>query len=623
MIRRLLIVNRGEIAVRIQRTCQTLGVETVVGFSEPDRHSLAVRMADQAVLLGPAPAQESYLHIDSVLSAARRTGCDAVHPGYGFLAENAVFAARCREAALLFVGPSPESIQAMASKAEARRRCQKIGLPLVPGSPVGSDEQLAEWAEEIGFPVMLKASAGGGGKGMRRVESSEQLRADLKSARREARKAFGDDAFYLEKALTKARHLEVQVVGDEHGNFLHLGVRECSLQRRHQKVVEECPPPGFSQDFLDRLCEQALNLCRHLNYTNLGTVEFLVEGDEFYFLEMNTRLQVEHPVTEWVTGLDLVEWQLRIAEGAPLPLSQDQVAWRGHSVEARVYAEDPARDFLPTSGRLRAWRPPTQARVDSGLTAGEKIETFYDPMLAKISVLGPDRPSALRQLRRALRQTVLLGVTTNLDFLHDLVSSPKVEKGQLSTSLIRSWVAPSPPRPVVLAMTALRALSLGGQVSWTNQPSRPMVLAFEGYPEVVVENSLYRLEDQAYQVLVSDGFVEVDGLRFPVAASFEGNEVWTHTPYGTFRFRALDLLPRPTASQESHGSLRAPMPGQVVEVLVSPGDEVEENQALLKLEAMKMEHTIVAHCGGRVEAVFFEVGDQVEAEVELVSVVPG
>ncbi|MGE0492475.1 MAG: biotin carboxylase N-terminal domain-containing protein [Vulcanimicrobiota bacterium] len=602
MIRRLLVANRGEIACRIFDTCHRLGIETVAVFCDPDADGLHVRRADQAIRLG------SYLDIEAVVAAARRSGADAIHPGYGFLAENPALARACAEQGLTFVGPSAEAIEAMASKVEARRRCQEAGVPVVPGGPAGSDEELLAAATGIGFPLMLKASAGGGGKGMRWVEDEAALKAALPSARREAEKAFGDPAVYLEKALIEARHLEVQLACDTHGNRLHLGVRECSLQRRHQKVIEETPPPNASQTLLDGLTAAALKLAEAIGYTNLGTVEFLVCGDEFYFLEMNTRLQVEHPVTESVTGLDLVEWQLAIAEGRPLPSTQ--IAFKGHAVEARLYSEDPANNFLPTSGPVLAWRP-GPVRVDTALEPGGAVTTHYDPMLAKLVAWGPDRGTALRSLSRALRQTVLLGLTHNLDYLQMLLQNPAVEEGRMHTRLLEqlTYQKPIPSKAVVLAATAVRA----GASGWSNLPFRRLELAFEGHQPVCLTDHHVHLET---------GAAVVDGWRFPFTAVFNQRDWWCHSPHGTFHLKALDRLPEPAASRESHGSLRAPMPGSIVEVLVAVGDAVEKNQALVKLEAMKMEHTVCSECAGTVEAVHYQPGDQVEADAQLVTVSP-
>ena len=429
MIRKVLVANRGEIACRIMRTCAEMGIATVGVFSDVDANAAHVRAADEALRLPGVDATGAYLDIEALIAAARRAGADAVHPGYGFLAENAAFALACREAGLTFIGPEPEVIAQMGSKREAKQLAAAAGVPVVPGyqGDDQSDESFGKEAEEIGYPVMVKASAGGGGKGMRLVEDANALPAALAAARREALAAFGDDTLMLEKVISEPRHIEFQIFGDTHSNIIHLGERECTIQRRFQKVIEETPSTALTPELRARMGAAAIAVGRQLGYTNAGTVEFILDADaNFYFLEVNTRLQVEHPITELVTGLDLVRWQILVAEGAVLPLDQEQVTFTGHAVEARVYAETPARDFLPASGTVPLWIPPSGegVRVDSGLRTGDTVSAYYDPLLAKISAWGPERAEALRRLDHALARVVLLGVHTNIAFLRSVLLHP-------------------------------------------------------------------------------------------------------------------------------------------------------------------------------------------------------
>lgn len=622
MITTLLIANRGEIACRIINTCQRLGVRTVAVYSEADADSLHVALADEAVLLGPAPPLQSYLNMDALLRAAQRTGADAVHPGYGFLAENAVFARRVLDAGLTFVGPSPEAIELMGSKVLARESCMVAGVPTVPGSGARDDDGLLEWAEEHGYPVMLKASAGGGGKGMRRLETPDALKNALPSARRESETAFGSSELYLEKALVQARHLEVQIACDHHGNGVHLGVRECSLQRRHQKIVEESPPPGLSPDMRAAMTSASLKLAEHVEYRNLGTVEFLVDGDRFYFLEMNTRLQVEHPVTEAVTGQDLVEWQLQIAQGEPLPLKQNEIEFRGHAIEARIYCEDVSQGFLPTAGPVLVWQP-RASRTDNALWPHHEVTPYYDPMVAKVVEWGPRRNVALRRLRLSLQKTVLLGVQHNIDYLRELLLHNEVVAGTHHTEFVESL---PPYQPVVsnehlLAAAAARHRTESGQTAWGNTGSGPCTYRFQGHPEVAILDTTYQLDGKTFEVKLTPDSMVVDGHRFPVAVARDGERWWVHTPQGTAWMQATPRHPLP-GKRDATGSLKAPMPGSVVEVLVNVGDEVSKNQPLMKLEAMKMEHTICAASDGVVEAIYFRAGDQVVADAQLLKCSP-
>jgi acetyl-CoA carboxylase biotin carboxylase subunit len=445
MFKKILIANRGEIAVRIMRACRELGISPIAVYSEADRAALHVRLADEAYLIGPAPSIESYLKIDRIIEAARHSGAEAIHPGYGFLAENAEFARAVRDAGLVFIGPRPEAMELMGSKTNARRAAQAAGAPIVPGTtePLRSLEEAREVAARFGYPVMLKAAAGGGGKGMRLVQSAEDLPSAFATAQSEAASAFGDPQVYLEKAVVRPRHIEIQVFADEHGNVVHLGERECSIQRRHQKVIEECPSPIGDPDLRARMGEAAVRIARAAGYVNAGTVEFLVSDEtrEFYFLEMNTRLQVEHPVTELVTGIDLVREQIRVACGEPLSFAQEDVCWTGHAIECRIYAEDPENDFMPSPGRIAELRVPTGpgVRDDGGVYPGAEVSIYYDPMISKLAVWARTRGEAIDRLRRALDEYVIEGIKTTLPFFRAVVRDPEFIAGRLDTGFIERF----------------------------------------------------------------------------------------------------------------------------------------------------------------------------------------
>jgi acetyl-CoA carboxylase biotin carboxylase subunit len=470
---KILIANRAEIAVRIIRACRELGIATVAVYSEADRNSLHVQLADEAVCIGPAPASESYLSIDRILEAVRTSGADAVHPGYGFLSENSQFTRAVLDSGATFIGPSPEAVELMGDKGRARETMMAHGVPVVPGYQ-GRDleETLVREGERIGYPLLVKAAAGGGGKGMRVVQQPGDLKESIAAARREAVHAFNDPRLILERYITNARHIEFQVLFDEYGNGLHLFERECSLQRRHQKVIEETPSPFLDEELRQQMSAAALSAARAVDYRNAGTVEFIVDPRtrEFYFLEMNTRLQVEHPITEWVTGLDLVQWQIRIAAGEPLLYRQEDIRQRGHAIECRLYAEDPANEFLPTTGPLLRFQPPEAPgiRIDTGFRSGAEISIHYDPLIAKLIVWAEDRPLAIRRMATALRQTVLLGVTNNVQFLQDLIATPEFLRGDYSTTWIEDTFADwSPPEcdlpPEVVLAAALSAAQMGSE----------------------------------------------------------------------------------------------------------------------------------------------------------------
>ncbi len=644
----VLVANRGEIAVRVIRTLRRLGLRSVAVYSDADDGARHVRAADVAVRLGPAAARESYLSIERLLAAAEGTGAQAVHPGYGFLAENAGFARACAEAGLVFIGPSPAAIEVMGDKIRAKQTVAAAGVPVVPGrsEPGMRDADLRVAAEEVGYPVLVKPSAGGGGKGMRLVERAADLGPALASARREAAASFGDDTLFLERFVPRPRHIEVQVLADTHDTTVHLGERECSLQRRHQKVVEEAPSPLLSPAQRDRYGELAVATARAVGYVGVGTVEFIVPGeapDEPLFMEMNTRLQVEHPVTELVTGLDLVEQQLLVAAGEPLAFGQDDVRLSGHAVEARVYAEDPAAGFLPTGGTALLLREPEGEgiRVDSSLLVGAAVGSAYDPMLAKVIAWAPDRATALARLDTALAQTVLLGVGTNIAFLRALLAHPEVRAGRLDTGLLERSLAdllPAGPAdlPVVAAaMHRVGALSRPGS-PWTELvgwrlSGRPAVrwdvlrsgerlrVSVTGGPA----QAQVRVGEVAYEVSARaqpDGLLlTVDGRMVPVLLAVDGDTTWVAVDGTTTAVATAPPLALRTAAVRGDAEVRSPMPGSVVAVHVRTGDTVEAGTALLAVEAMKMEHTLRAAVGGAVD-VLVRLGDQVVVGQHLATV---
>ena len=629
--------------------------------SEADARALHVRTADESVCIGPARAQASYLDIDALLDAARRTGAEAVHPGYGFLSENAEFAERVAAAGLIFVGPPAEAIRAMGSKSAAKKIAGDAQVPLVPGyhAPGATPERLAEAAEEIGYPVLVKASAGGGGRGMRIVERAEDLAAALAAAEREAAAAFGDGALLLERYIARPRHVEVQVLADAHGKVLHLLDRDCSIQRRHQKVIEEAPAPGLPDSLRADMGAAAVRLAKAIGYAGAGTVEFLVDEDSaFHFIEMNTRLQVEHPVTETVTGLDLVEWQLRIAAGEPLSLSQEDIAASGHAVEARLYAEDPARGFLPQTGRLAHLAFPEGRpglRIDSGVETGDEITPFYDPMIAKLVAWGEDRERARLALADALAETRIAGLHTNLFFLETLARHPAFAEGALDTHFIEEHgiAAAKPPAGDAGAMRAFAAVAVledrarrlgarqdraadrfspwGRGDAWRLNGRGSDRLEFDDNGETATYEAVrtgggYRLEGGERPVSVSgavreaDGGLtaEIDGRRQAGAVVADGNRLTVFL--GGARRDMLLVEPGAAAmsAEVGGGRLTSPMPGTVVRVLAEPGQTVRKDEPLIVLEAMKMEHTIAAPADGIVESLPFAAGDRVEEGVELV-----
>ena len=625
---KLLIANRGEIAVRIIRACRELGIRSVAVYSEADEGAMHRRLADEAYFIGPAPAPESYLNIDRIVEAIEASGAQAVHPGYGFLAESAPFARAVEGVGAVWVGPPAEAMDLMGFKVRAKELARRADVPTVPGYDVEEqgEERLAEEAGRIGFPVLVKASAGGGGRGMRAVARPEDFLEAVRGARREAQAAFGDGSVFLEKLIEDPRHVEVQVIGDREGNVLHLYERECSIQRRHQKVVEEAPSPALNPELREAVCSAAVRLAREAGYRNAGTVEFLLDGEDFFFLEVNARLQVEHPVTELVTGLDLVHLQVAVAAGEPLPLSQEEVNLRGSAIEVRLYAED--ENGLPAGGRLLAFAPAEGpgVRNDAGFEAGDEISLHYDPMLAKLIVYAPDRTSAVRRLRRALRDYAVLGPPTNLPLLRRVADHPAFAAGETTVRFLEEHrLTDAPPEPSVpreaVLLAAAGELSRGASAEpfaagpWRNLGAvRLRYRAGEREYEVEAERSgsgRLRLRLDGHEALVEPHLVEngrlhalVDERPAVAALAFDGLDVLVSMGGESYR---LAKPPPPDVDGVGPGgtdapgaSLTAPMPGTVVRVLVGEGDEVEEGQLLLVLEAMKMEQPVAAPHAGRV-----------------------
>ncbi|MBJ2208966.1 acetyl/propionyl/methylcrotonyl-CoA carboxylase subunit alpha [Pseudomonas carnis] len=621
---KILIANRGEIACRIQRTAQALGYRTVAVYSDADTDALHVQMADEAVHIGPAPVQQSYLNTEAILAAAQLTGADAIHPGYGFLSENPDFARACQQATLTFIGPSAEAIELMGSKRLSKLAMLDAGVPCIAGyqGSAQDDATLQREAERIGFPLMIKASAGGGGRGMRLVHQREQLLEQLRTARSEAMNAFGSDELILEQALIDPRHVEVQLFGDSHGNLIYLGERDCSIQRRHQKVIEEAPCPVMTPDLRQAMGEAALKAGRAVNYVGAGTVEFLLDRNgQFYFLEMNTRLQVEHPVTEMITGLDLVDWQLQIAAGQPLPLTQSQVTLTGHAMEVRLYAEDPAQGFLPQTGDVLRWEPAPGVRIDHGLLEGQTVSPFYDPMLGKIIAHGASREEARRKLLRAVEDSVLLGVATNQRLLIDLLKHPDFINGDFSTGLIAEHFSVIPQQTATAEQLKLAA-ALFYQHSanqhtqtlarWRNTASVPVTYRLEanGQLHSVSVDDLQLTTDGRHASLV------IKGVRRRIAYHLDGNRVWL--PGLTVTDRTQQVASR--QADASSGTVQAPMDGAIVDIRVCVGETVSKGQLLLVLEAMKMEHPLKAGIDGTVKEMRVMTGDQVRNRQVLLEI---
>jgi geranyl-CoA carboxylase alpha subunit len=673
---KILIANRGEIACRVMRTARTLGYRTVAVFSEADRHAPHVALADEAVCIGPAPAADSYLRIDALLDAARRTGANAVHPGYGFLSERADFARACREAGLVFIGPSPESIDAMGHKAGAKQRMLAAGVPCVPGylaldePDAQRDARLAAEAERIGYPLLVKAVAGGGGRGMRLVQAPHELPMALAGARREAESAFGDGRLLLERLIERGRHIEIQVFADRHGHAVHLGERDCTTQRRRQKVIEEAPSPVVSPAMREAMGRDAVAAALAVRYEGAGTVEFIVDEDgRHYFLEMNTRLQVEHPVTECITGLDLVEWQLRVAAGEPLPLKQHEIRFEGHAIEARLYAEDAYAGFAPQTGRVAWWRPQLAlrpgVRIDDGIREGGEVTPWYDAMVAKLIVHGRDRDDAIRRLAAVLEDAPLVGVTTNARFLRDLLRHADFRAAQLHTATLDAWSAEGVPllqrprpeeadwlvaagllaqgnevasaaavgpllRPASLAAQAVTVMHGGEQRRWIAQVSGNVVelRAAGAAPgtgshgvRAAADDRLHRFEWQGND---AEGRLRIalDGVqRCVIALRDTAGALQLARDAAVFRFEEPSPYPADSDARDPARAC-APVAGLVAQVLVQPGDAVREGQPLASVEAMKMEMWLTAACAGRVKAVHAKPKDGVAAGALIVELEP-
>jgi 3-methylcrotonyl-CoA carboxylase alpha subunit len=663
MFTKILVANRGEIACRVIRTARLMGIATVAVYSDADRNALHVSMADEAVHIGPAPPRNSYLQAERILDACRQTGAEAVHPGYGFLSENAEFARRCQSEGLVFVGPPAEAIEAMGSKSAAKNIMESAGVPLVPGfhQPAPSDEALLSAADEIGYPVLLKAVAGGGGKGMRMVTHTEEFPGALAAARREAASSFGNDEMLVEKYLQAPRHVEVQIFCDRSGAAVYLFERDCSVQRRHQKIIEEAPAPGISPELRKKMGESALQAAQAIQYEGAGTVEFLLDSDgEFYFMEMNTRLQVEHPVTEMITGQDLVAWQFRVAAGENLPLGQDELQINGHAFEARIYAEDPDQDFLPATGFLTYLQPPEEnahVRVDTGVLQGDEVSVFYDPMIAKLVVWDENRDRALARLTRALTDYRISGVRTNLSFLYNLAISRPFRSAQLDTHFIENhrdvlFHSSDNDRVQDLPLASLYLLlrmdeaarSRAGKAdpsspwnssgAWRmNEPSihaGSIVLNGKEYSVPVEEAGSNG--QRRFRITVGDKtvmaagelagntlYADIDGYRQRVEVVPHDGMYTLFGRHGAMQF----ALARPDLGQDSSledsAAFLAPMPGTIIRLLADPGTQVTRGQPLLIMEAMKMEHTVCAQQDGVVSEFYFEAGEQVKAGDELLN----
>ncbi|MFU0506612.1 acetyl/propionyl/methylcrotonyl-CoA carboxylase subunit alpha [Pseudaminobacter sp. NGMCC 1.201702] len=645
MFSKILIANRGEIACRIIRTARKMGVKTVAVYSDADARSLHVEMADEAVHIGPSPASESYLRGDKIIEAAKQTGAQAIHPGYGFLSENPDFVDAVTSAGLVFIGPSAASIRAMGLKDAAKRLMEKAGVPVVPGYHGEAQEivVLASKAREIGYPVLIKARAGGGGKGMRRVDNPDDFPEALSGARREAKAAFGDDRVLVEKYVDKPRHIECQVFGDNFGNVVHLFERDCSAQRRHQKVIEEAPAPGMTAEMRDAMTDAAVKAAKAISYSGAGTIEFIVDAsdglrpDRFWFMEMNTRLQVEHPVTEMVAGVDLVEWQLRIAAGEKLPASQGDLEITGHAFEARIYAEDPAKDFLPATGTLRHLRfsdaslDGSSMRVETGVRQGDAISPYYDPMIAKLVVHGADRQSALSALSDALENSEIAGSTTNIGFLAALAHDPDFIAGDVDTDLIArkqdTLVKGEVPGVEIIAQ-ALLAASGASHVAQSSDPWdlaigyshfhpiwRRATVRFGGEETV---GTVRQRHDGRFEVRPagSDSSVVISADHLYRKAAWPGH-VTIFANGSAFGFTTVDPFAKAAEAEGAQASMRAPMPGMVKLVRAAKGDHVTKGQPLLVLEAMKMEHTIAAQHDGTIAEIAAE-GAQVDDGTVLV-----
>lgn len=650
MIKKVLIANRGEIACRVIRTARALGIQTVAVYSEADRQALHVKLADEAVYIGEAPAKESYLCGHKILEAAKRTNADAIHPGYGFLSENAHFAKACKDSNVIFIGPSPSAIEAMGSKSAAKTIMEKAGVPLVPGyhGDDQNEDTLRQAAEDMGYPVLLKAAAGGGGKGMRQVHNGDDFNQALAAAKREAKAGFGDDTMLVEKYLTRPRHIEFQVFCDSLGQGVYLFERDCSVQRRHQKIIEEAPAPNMSEALRKRMGDAALRAAQAINYVGAGTVEFLLDEDgQFYFMEMNTRLQVEHPVTEMITGEDLVAWQIIVAQGFPLPKQQHELTLQGHAFEARIYAENADNDFLPATGTLSLLEMPNTSahvRIDTGVAEGDEVSVYYDPMIAKLIVWDDNRTAALQRLASALRAYRIGGVTTNTDYLHRLATHPAFVNAALSTTFIETYQDDLKPAshlpPAYLAVMAVSTLARDNKHNmspWTQNPYWRMNTCKQQSVSMTVAGQYIESKVTYPNTGVSNWFVETGNTACHLVYNRRGNTLHTVVDGHTQRFTLFDrasewllfsdetmvaftpLIQSVNEEDTScdEGDFRAPMNGTIVACPVKQGDHVLPGTVLVVMEAMKMEHNIVAPVAGTVETLYCAPGDMVTGEQHL------
>ncbi len=646
MFNKILIANRGEIACRIIKTARKMGIASIAVYSTADHDSLHVSLADNAFCIGPPAATASYLNIDAIIAAAVESGAEAIHPGYGFLSENPDLARACTKAGIIFIGPSVEAMEAMASKQLAKQRLEKTTIPLTPGyhGKDQSDDRLLKEAKQLGFPVLLKAASGGGGKGMRSVHEETDFFKDLASARREAKASFADDTMLIEKLITNPRHVEIQIMADNHGNVVHLHERDCSIQRRHQKIIEEAPAPNLSKALREGLAEAAVAVARTIDYRGAGTVEFLVDGNHFYFMEMNTRLQVEHPVTEMITGLDLVEWQLRIAANEPLPCTQKQIQAQGHAIECRIYAEDPQNGFLPSIGQLHFLKEPTGTgiRIDSGVTKNSHITMYYDPMIAKLIAWGDSREQALQRLQQALKHYYIGGVKTNIPFLQAITQHPHFTKAKLSTNFLsqQNIEIHNVDTQTALLMAAsvdylrlftsddpLRTDTIAWQMHLKSHWCSRYTLNGEQHNITVIPTNAHELtlklndETISLRVKLSDQRLSIDDGKHRQQAWVEcfNNQLFFYTETGPIiveRFAGQQLF---SHHHSTDNQLTAPMPGTIVAILKNKGDNIKAGERLMVLEAMKMEHTIHAPCDGLLVDIFYAIGAQVNEGAELVA----
>ena len=640
---KVLVANRGEIAVRVMQTAKEMGYKTVAVYSEADQYARHVQVADEAVFIGESKVSESYLSITKIIEACKKTGADAVHPGYGFLSENTDFAQACIDNNITFIGPTASAIELMGSKRLSKIAMIQAGVPCVPGYE--GDQQdidfLAEQARKVGFPLMVKASAGGGGRGMRLVHQDADLLEALKTARSEAENAFGSGELIIEKAVIAPRHVELQVFGDTHGNYVHLFERDCSIQRRHQKVVEEAPCPVMTPELRQKMGEAAVAAAKSCDYVGAGTVEFLLDASgEFYFLEMNTRLQVEHPVTEMVTGLDLVEWQLRVANGEKLPLQQSELTLKGHAIEVRLYAEDPRLDFLPQTGKILRWKPveSKNVRIDHGMLAQGEISPFYDPMVAKVIAYGETRTDAIRSLARAVEESVLLGVNSNKEFLVNLLRHPIVVKGDTNTAFIQEHfqedlsLNKQSLNLESLALVASLFTNASTQSSWNTgiSLSLPLKLRYDEQKiDLIVkrDGSLVTVEacGETQSIDLLDQTAEqliyvINGVRRKIDYAIEANVVYLDSANGNVAVENITYLPPEIAEVAGDGKIRAPMDGSIINVMVNAGDTVSKGQTLLILEAMKIQQQIKSDVDGIVGEIVGQVGQQVKKRQILLNV---